>query len=129
MLFHRHARLTPASRAAVADRLRDPTFELVPLKNVMDQVAHVPPGSTVSVTASPAKGLEATAQLATHLQADGFQAVPHPSARMVRDRAHLVDLVAVGSRDSRTTRSSGHGTAWTSTLKSNRSRSGPESRP
>ena len=60
----------------------------------MDQAALLPAGATVSVTASPAKGIEATIQLCTELQLAGFPAVPHLSARMIRDRAHLVDLVA-----------------------------------
>ena len=47
-----------------------------------------------SVTASPAKGIEATVALCAELQLAGFTAVPHLSARMIRDRAHLVDLVA-----------------------------------
>jgi methylenetetrahydrofolate reductase (NADPH) len=93
VLFRRHARLAPAARLAVADLLRSPTFELIPLKNVMDQAAFVPSGATVSVTASPTKGLEATVEIAVQLQAEGFRVVPHLSARMVRDRAHLVDLV------------------------------------
>ena len=94
MLFRRHSGLTAASRAALADLLRSPTFELIPLKSAMDQAAHLPPGSTVSVTASPTKGLEATVDLASRLQLAGFAVTPHLSARMVRDRAHLLDLVA-----------------------------------
>jgi methylenetetrahydrofolate reductase (NADPH) len=94
VLFRRHAQLTTASRTALADLLRSPTFELIPLKSAMDQAAHLPPGSTVSVTASPTKGLEATVDLASRLELAGFTVTPHLSARMVRDRAHLVDLVA-----------------------------------
>jgi methylenetetrahydrofolate reductase (NADPH) len=60
----------------------------------MDQAAFLPAGATVSVTASPAKGIEATVALCEQLQAAGFRAVPHLSARMVRERAHLVDLIA-----------------------------------
>jgi methylenetetrahydrofolate reductase (NADPH) len=45
------------------------------------------------VTASPAKGLEATVELAAALEARGFRAIPHLSARMVRDRAHLRELL------------------------------------
>jgi len=74
--------------------LRAPTFELIPLKRSMDQAALLPPGSTVSVTASPEKGMDATIALCEQLQAGGFRAVPHVSARMIRDRAHLVDLLA-----------------------------------
>ncbi len=94
MLFRRHSGLTAASRTALADLLRSPTFELIPLKSAMDQAAHLPPGATVSVTASPTKGLEATVDLASRLQLAGFAVTPHLSARMVRDRAHLLDLVA-----------------------------------
>ena len=94
MLFRRHSRLTAAQRRAVAGVLASPTFELVPLKNALEQADDLPPGATVSVTASPAKGLEATVELCEALQARGFRAVPHLSARMVRDRAHLADLLA-----------------------------------
>ena len=94
MLFRRHSGLTAASRTALADLLRSPSFELIPLKSAMDQAAHLPAGATVSVTASPTKGLEATVDLASRLQLAGFAVTPHLSARMVRDRAHLLDLVA-----------------------------------
>ena len=94
MLFRRHTRLAAPAREALAAILEEPTFELVPLKHAIDQAAHLPPGVDVSVTASPAKGIEATIALAESLQAAGFRAVPHVSARMIRDRAHLRDLVA-----------------------------------
>ena len=48
----------------------------------------------MSVTASPAKGIEATVALCEQLQAKGFRAVPHLSARMIRDRGHLSELIA-----------------------------------
>ena len=94
MLFRRRSELTAAQSAALATVLRAPTFELVPLKNALDQAAFLPPGATVSVTASPAKGIEATVALCEQLQALGFRAVPHLSARMIRDRAHLSELIA-----------------------------------
>ena len=94
MLFRRRARLTIPQSAALAGILRAPTFELVPLKNALDEAAFLPAGATVSVTASPAKGIEATITLCEQLQALGFRAVPHLSARMIRDRAHLAELIA-----------------------------------
>jgi methylenetetrahydrofolate reductase (NADPH) len=94
VLFRRRSRLSPVAREALARILREPTFELVPLKNALDQAAFLPPGATVSVTVSPAKGVDATVALSEQLQARGFRAVPHISARMVRDRSHLGDLVA-----------------------------------
>jgi len=73
--------------------LADPTFELIPLKNVREQAEALPRGATVSVTASPAKGIEATVELAIELEATGLRAIPHLSARMIRDRAHLSGLL------------------------------------
>jgi methylenetetrahydrofolate reductase (NADPH) len=94
VLFRRRASLAPPAREALAGVLRSPTFELVPLKNALDQARFLPAGVTVSVTASPAKGIEATIALCEQLQGRGFRAVPHLSARMVRDRSHLIDLIS-----------------------------------
>lgn len=94
MLFRRRRSLSDAGASALARVLGAPTFELIPLRNALDQAALLPPGSTVSVTASPAKGIEATIALCEQLQVRGFRAVPHVSARMVRDRAHLAELIA-----------------------------------
>lgn len=78
---------------SLARVLTDPTFELVPLRGAIDRASSLPQGATVSVTASPAKGLEATVDLAGQLRHAGFRAVPHLAARMVRDDAHLRDLL------------------------------------
>jgi methylenetetrahydrofolate reductase (NADH) len=94
VLFRRRSSMTPPESAGLARVLRAPTFELVPLKNALEQAAFLPAGATVSVTASPAKGIEATIALCEQLQALGFRAVPHLSARMIRDRAHLAELIA-----------------------------------
>jgi methylenetetrahydrofolate reductase (NADPH) len=78
---------------ALARLLANPTFELIPLKNVREQAAALPRGATVSVTASPGKTIETTVDLAIELEATGLRAIPHLSARMVRDRAHLSGLL------------------------------------
>jgi methylenetetrahydrofolate reductase (NADPH) len=94
MLFRRHAALGSGARTTLAGLLEAPTFELVPLKGAMAHAAALPSGATVAVTASPAKGMDATIALTEQLQAAGFRPVPHLSARMIRDRAHLADLMA-----------------------------------
>lgn len=94
MLFRRRRSLSDAQAGALARLLETPTFELIPLKNAIDKAVALPVGSTVSVTTSPSKGIEATVALSEQLQAHGFRAVPHVSARMIRDRAHLVDMIA-----------------------------------
>ena len=93
-MLRRRTRLGDSGRSALATVLADPTFELLPLKNATDQQAALPPGARVSVTASPAKGLEATIGLCVRLEGAGFRVVPHLSARMVRDEDHLKALLA-----------------------------------
>ena len=94
MFFRRRSGMLPPAREVVAELLQAPTFELIPLKDAMDHTAFLPSGARVSVTASPVRGIEPTIALAERLQAAGFRAVPHLSARTIRDRAHLNDIVA-----------------------------------
>jgi len=97
------ASLTAAERAALAALLADPIFEVIPLRNLDEEAANLPAGSLVSVTASPAKGLGATLDWAARLASAGHRAIPHLSARMVRDRAELAELLA-RARDAGLTR-------------------------
>jgi len=85
--------LDSAGRAAVRRILEHPKFEVLPLKNVLDQVRWLPDGATVSVTASPTKTLEDTMDVAAELRLRGFQVVPHLSARMTHDKTHLAALL------------------------------------
>jgi methylenetetrahydrofolate reductase (NADPH) len=93
MLLGRRRGLEADARSALAAALDDPIFELLPLKNLPEQIPHLPAGARVSVTASPAKGIDATLDWAVRLQADGFRAIPHLSARMIADRATLSGLL------------------------------------
>ena len=86
----------PALRApSVADLLRNSRFELLPLDGIEEQVLeHLATDVKVTVTASPRKGLEATLELSERLARAGYPVVPHLSARLVRDRAHLEEVLA-----------------------------------
>jgi methylenetetrahydrofolate reductase (NADPH) len=80
---------------ALAAALRRPRFEVLPLDGIEDQVLeHLATDVRVTVTASPRKGLDATLTLSERLAAAGYTVVPHLSARLVRDEAHLTDAVA-----------------------------------
>jgi len=81
------------ARAAIRRVLENPLFELIPVKNALAQAKHLPDGATVSVTASPAKGMDATLDLAEALQQLGFAAVPHLSAKLIADRTHLEQML------------------------------------
>jgi methylenetetrahydrofolate reductase (NADPH) len=89
----RRGGLDEAGRSALRRVLAEPIFELLPLKSTAEQVPHLPVGARVSVTASPAKGIDATVDWAIRLQADGFQAIPHLSAHQIRDRTTLAGLL------------------------------------
>jgi methylenetetrahydrofolate reductase (NADPH) len=70
-------------------------YEVIPVEGIEEQVvAHVPRDVTMTVTASPARGLEATLAVTEHLAAEGYQVVPHLSARMVRDAVELAEIVS-----------------------------------
>lgn len=78
-----------------APLLAAPRYEVLPAASVEQAVLEwVPRELTVTVTASPAKGLEPTLELTERLSAHGYRAVPHLSARLVRDQAQLAEIVA-----------------------------------
>jgi methylenetetrahydrofolate reductase (NADPH) len=80
---------------AAARLLSRPRFEVIPTSSTEEAVLKwVPREVTVAVTASPAKGLEATLSLAERLSKHGYHVVPHVSARLVVDTAHLEEIVA-----------------------------------
>jgi methylenetetrahydrofolate reductase (NADPH) len=82
-------------RPSLLAALERPRYEILPLEGVADEVhAHLPRGSKITLTASPSKGLEATLALAEALAPDDYSVVPHLPARLVRDRAHLEEIVA-----------------------------------
>ncbi|MEU9141050.1 5,10-methylenetetrahydrofolate reductase [Streptomyces sp. NPDC048404] len=69
-------------------------YEVLPARTTEDKVlAHVPRDVIVTVTASPVKGLEPTLDLVGRLAAHGYHAVPHVPARLLRDDAHLKEVV------------------------------------
>lgn len=61
--------------------------ELIPLENVCEQVKALPSTVTVTVTALPSRGMDATLDVAEWLAAKGHDVVPHLSARLIRDRS------------------------------------------
>lgn len=80
-------------RSATARLLSRPRFEVLPLPGADERAALLPAGSTVTVTASPSRGIDATVALAESLSCNGFHAVPHLAARQIGDRAQLADLL------------------------------------
>jgi methylenetetrahydrofolate reductase (NADPH) len=86
--------LSKEHRAALGAVVANAKYEIIPLKNVRDQAAALPPGARVTVTASPTHGIESTLDVAEYVAARGHEVTPHLSAHMIRDRGHLADLLA-----------------------------------
>ena len=90
----RLGRIDPASRRALVAFLRAPRYEVLPTDDVEERVlTTVPHEVTITVTASPRKGIEATIGLAERLSGRGYQVVPHISARLIKDKAHLREIL------------------------------------
>ena len=69
-------------------------FEVLPTATVEDKILeHIPVERMLTVTASPAKGLDATLDLTERLLKQGYNAMPHLAARMVRDKQQLAEIV------------------------------------
>lgn len=80
---------------SLIDFLRAPRYEVFPSEDAEGLVTtHVPKEVTMTVTASPKRGLDATIDLAGRLAGQGYAVVPHLSARLIRDRSHLREVIA-----------------------------------
>jgi methylenetetrahydrofolate reductase (NADPH) len=79
----------------LADMLSSARFEVLPTASVEEKIhEHLEPGRTLTVTASPAKGIEATLALTERLARAGYLAVPHLAARMISGRTELAEISA-----------------------------------
>lgn len=78
----------------VAASLERARFEIIPMKGVEEQLAFLPAGATVTITASPTRGIAATLELAQQVAGLGHRTVPHLSARLVEGRDHLARILA-----------------------------------
>lgn len=84
----------PEAREALEVALRNVRYEVIPLEGIAEDVsAYVPDSVKITVTASPSKGLDATLDLTERLTSGGYQVVPHLSARLVVDDAHLKEVL------------------------------------
>ena len=81
--------------AALHELLARARYEIFPLDGIEDAVSeHVPTDVKVTVTSSPRRGVDTTLAVAEELAGRGFDVAPHVAARLVRDGAHLEEIVA-----------------------------------
>ncbi len=86
--------LPGGNREAQRRLLTAARYEVIPTASIEEKViASVPIDVTMTVTASPVKGLEPTLDLAERFAKHGYQVVPHVAARLLRDEQHLAEVV------------------------------------
>lgn len=73
--------------AGIRKLLESARIEIVPMAGLESAIDALPPASSVTVTCSPVKGIDATLQVAERLVAGGHNVVPHLAARLVPDPA------------------------------------------
>jgi methylenetetrahydrofolate reductase (NADPH) len=86
--------LTADALAARDALVRDARWELVPIKSIEPAIAALAPASSVSVSCSPTKGVDATLEVVGRLLDEGHDAVAHVAARMVHGPEHTERIAA-----------------------------------
>ncbi len=82
-----------AGAVGLSRRLRESYLEVFPAPGIEDRLASLAPGAYVAITCSPRRGIEATLALAELLVKRQLRVVPHVSARLVLDAAHLREIL------------------------------------
>lgn len=85
--------ITDAERHALIETVRKSYMEIFPTASIESKLDVLEPNSYVAVTCSPSKGVDETLAMSARLSERGFKVVPHVAARMVRDKAHLREII------------------------------------
>ncbi|HVW19355.1 MAG TPA: methylenetetrahydrofolate reductase [Solirubrobacteraceae bacterium] len=80
-------------RTAVEHLVRTADVELIPLRNLDDQLAAIPSGTVVTMTMSVKLGIDRTLEYTERAAQAGLRVIPHLAARQVADRAQLREIV------------------------------------
>lgn len=83
-----------AERLALIEAVHEGYMEVFPTPSIEQRLEVLEPNAYVAVTCSPSKGVDETLDLTGRLVGRGFRVVPHIAAKMVRDRRHLVEIMA-----------------------------------
>lgn len=79
---------------ALRTRLANAYLEVFPAPGIEAELERLPPGSYVAITCSPRRGIGATLDLTERIAGLGLTPVPHVSARLLIDEAHLRDVLS-----------------------------------
>ena len=69
-------------------------FEIYPAKGALRKIVNsLPPETSISVSCSPTGGIEPTLELHKRLTEKGYKSTPHISARVIKSREHLREVL------------------------------------
>ncbi len=85
---------SPEAKLYRTKLIEELTFEVIPLKSLDAAVEALPQRATVSVTCSPAKGIDETMRLTDEVRAKGHTAIPHIAARMIEGPEHVAKIAS-----------------------------------
>ena len=73
--------------------LENAYMEIIPVPGIEDRIGTLQPNMHVAITCSPTKGVDTTLELSEKLIAQGFQVIPHISAKSVTGEKHLETII------------------------------------
>lgn len=82
-----------AERQALLETVEEAYMEIFPTPTIESKLDVLEPNSYVAVTCSPSKGVDVTLDMVERLAHKGFKVVPHIAAKMVKDDAHLREIL------------------------------------
>jgi len=86
-----------SNNKVLAGLLNQAYLEVIPTGSIMDRLVHIPRHNRVGISCSPAQGIEPTLRLVEELCAlpeeRQLKLIPHISARMIRDKRHLAEIL------------------------------------
>ena len=85
--------ITQEQRQALIDTVHESYMEIFPTSTIESKLDVLEPNSYIAITCSPTKGVDETLAMSERLAGRGFKIVPHIAARMVRNKAHLREII------------------------------------
>ena len=83
-----------SENSVLAGALKQAYLEVIPAPGIEDRMEPIPAGSYVSITCSPAHGIGPTLELMDKLANRDLKLIPHMAARVIKDKAHLREILA-----------------------------------
>ncbi|MCP3673144.1 MAG: methylenetetrahydrofolate reductase [Gammaproteobacteria bacterium] len=85
--------LSEEQKMTLKNSLQDSYMEVFPTPTIESKLDDLQQGSYIAVTCSPVKGIDETLEMTERLVHRGFKVIPHVAAKMVRDKAHLTEII------------------------------------